>query len=125
MTSIPLFSRQVSTHFCTGIVLQPSKGLMQGTPMWGCQLLISQCGTSALPGIEKLWSQDKIALRCRGTYFTSYCSRHIRHGDVVHVVSKLIHHPKYIPTHEAYFSETQLLVTDNYGSITLIHSFTK
>lgn len=120
MTSIPLFNRQVSTHFCSGVVLQPAKGLLQGTPVWSCQLLISQCGMSALPGTEKVWSQQKLTLKCRGTHFAKYCSDHISHGDVVHVVSKLIHHQKYVPTHETYFGETQLLVTDSYGSITLI-----
>jgi hypothetical protein len=49
-----------------------------------------------------------------------YCIANLREGELVHVVSKLVHKPRYVPVHGTYFMTTELLVTDSLGSITSV-----
>lgn len=49
-----------------------------------------------------------------------YCLANLKEGEMIHVVSKLIHKPRYVPVHGTYFTTTELLVTDSLGSITSV-----
>ncbi|KAG5490870.1 hypothetical protein JKF63_00992 [Porcisia hertigi] len=109
----------LSIHACVGVIRNPSRGVIQGEPEWSCNLLLTECGSPAQwPLIPRtLASQQVFYLRCRGAAMAGYCFANLREGELVHVVSKLIHKPRYIPVHGTYFTTTELLVTDSLGSI--------
>lgn len=112
---------QVSLHACVGVVLNPSKGVLFGTqPFWSCQLLTTQVGKSAWAHSELLLSSEMFLLRCRGLNVVEYCASTLQHGDVVHTLAKLLHKPRYSSEHSMYFNETELLITDSFGKISLV-----
>ncbi|KPA81908.1 hypothetical protein ABB37_04151 [Leptomonas pyrrhocoris] len=109
-------------HACVGVIRNPSRGILQGEPEWSCKLLLTECGSSARlpPSPSTVAAQQVFQLRCRGAAMAGYCFANLNEGEVIHVVSKLIHKPRYVPVHEAYFTTTELLVTDSLGSITSV-----
>lgn len=114
---------QLSIHACVGVIQNPSRGILYGQPTWTCQLLLTQCGKSALKsdcGSNYLVSQETLQLRCRGFSVAQYCGVSLLHGDVAHVVAKLLQRPRYSPEHTMYFNDTELLVTDSFGCIQLV-----
>ncbi|KPI89398.1 hypothetical protein ABL78_1524 [Leptomonas seymouri] len=113
---------ELAIHACVGVIRNPSRGIMQGEPEWSCKLLLTECGSSARwpPSPSTIAAQQVFQLRCRGAAMAGYCFSNLKEGEVIHVVSKLIHKPRYVPVHEAYFTTTELLVTDSLGSITLV-----
>lgn len=113
---------QLSLHACVGVIQNPSRGILYSQPTWTCQLLLTQCGKSSL-GCDSnyLVSQETLQLRCRGLRVAQYCGLSLRHGDVVHTVAKLLQKPRYSPEHTMYFNDTELLVTDSFGYIQLVH----
>ncbi|CAD2213333.1 hypothetical protein AGDE_01976 [Angomonas deanei] len=99
------------------------RGIFQGEASWVCKLLVSQCGRVADKNVtDHIQSQETYSLQCRGAFLTSFCLKNVKEGDLVHVASKLIQRPKYVPIHESYFNETELLVTDSFGSISKVRS---
>lgn len=112
---------QVSLHACVGVVLNPSKGVLWGSnPVWSCQLLSTQVGTSACPHSDLLVSHEKFFLRCRGLSIVEFCTSSLQHGDVVHAVAKLLHKPRYSAEHSVYFNDSELLITDSFGHLSLV-----
>ncbi|CAG9584262.1 conserved hypothetical protein [Leishmania major strain Friedlin] len=110
---------ELSIHACVGVIQNPSRGVLQGEPEWSCKLLLTECGIPARwpPTLRAIASQQVFHLRCRGAAMAGYCFANLREGELVHVVSKLIHKPRYVPVHGTYFTTTELLVTDSLGSI--------
>lgn len=111
---------QLSLHCCVGVVHNPSKGILQGEAEWSCRLLVNQIGVSACASDSLIASQDAFNLRCRGSDIVNYCVSNVREGDLVHVMSKLIHRPRYVPIHGDYFEETELLVSDSFGCLDVV-----
>ncbi|CAM44484.1 conserved hypothetical protein [Leishmania braziliensis MHOM/BR/75/M2904] len=109
----------LSIHACVGVIQSPSRGMLQGEPEWSCKLLLTECGSPAQwpPALRTVATQQVFRLRCRGVAMAGYCFANLREGEVVHVVSKLVHKPRYITVHGTYFTATELLVTDSLGSI--------
>lgn len=111
---------QCSIHCCVGIIQKPSRGLAFRQPVWTCQLLLTQCGKSAEAADKCIVSQELLSLKCRGLTIVQHCGSSLAHGDVVHTVAKLIRRPKYMPEHAIYVHDTELLVTDTFGFISIL-----
>lgn len=113
---------ELAIHACVGVVRSPSRGIMQGEPEWSCKLLLTERGSSARwpPTSSTIAAQQVFQLRCRGAAMAGFCIENVKEGEIVHVVSKLIHKPRYVPVHGTYFTTTELLVTDSLGSITTV-----
>ncbi|CCW70111.1 unnamed protein product [Phytomonas sp. Hart1] len=117
------FLSQVSLHLCVGVVSAPSRGIIQGTAVWSCRLLLSQAGYSALTSqAGKTLCQESYNLCCQGAVVANYCISNLHEGCVVHVASKLINTPIYVPVHGTYFDKSELLVSDKFGFITKLKS---
>ncbi|KAG5489873.1 hypothetical protein GH5_00756 [Leishmania sp. Ghana 2012 LV757] len=117
---------ELSIHACVGVVQTPSRGVIQGEPEWSCKLLLTEIGSPARWPLSPctIASQQVFLLRCRGAALAGYCFANLREGELVHVVSKLVHKPRYILVHGTYFNTTELLVTDSLGSIVLVAQLT-
>lgn len=112
---------QASVHACVGVVRNPCRGIRKSELEWTCNLLLTECGcSSGLNSRGRLVSQQMLLLRCRGTAMASFCFLRLREGGMIHVVSKVMQRPRYISAHEDYFSATELLVSDSFGSITVV-----
>ncbi|KAG5464551.1 hypothetical protein LSCM1_00742 [Leishmania martiniquensis] len=113
---------ELSIHACVGVVQSPSRGVLQGEPEWSCKLLLTELGSPARwpPSARVVASQQVFLLRCRGAALAGYCLANLREGELIHVVSKLVHKQRYISVHSTYFTTTELLVTDSLGSIVLV-----
>ena len=113
---------EIAVHACVGVIRNPSRGIIQGEPEWSCKLLLTECGSSARwpPTASTVAAQQVFQLRCRGVAMAGYCLANLKEGEMIHVVSKLIHKPRYVPVHGTYFTTTELLVTDSLGSITSV-----
>lgn len=113
----------VSLHACVGVVALPSQGVLYGDAVWSCRLLLTQVGYSADSASNGgMLCQEAYTLLCYGAKEVDYCLCHLREGSLVHVVSQLSQHPKYVPTNDSYEDTTELLVSDSFGSITKLAS---
>ncbi|ORC85502.1 uncharacterized protein TM35_000341140 [Trypanosoma theileri] len=111
-----------ATHCCVGVVRSPCRGLILGEPLWTCRLLISDCGLSASssPGQKVICSQELLTLKCRGVPFVEYCASELKEGALVHVVAKMYQKPRFVPIHGTYVEDTELLVSEEFGSLVLL-----
>ncbi|CBH15913.1 hypothetical protein, conserved [Trypanosoma brucei gambiense DAL972] len=111
-----------AAHCCVGVVRSPCRGQMWGEPVWTCRLLLAECGRSAAPSPQTtaICSQEMLALKCRGLPFVEYSVNNLREGSLVHVVSKIYKKPRFVPIHGTYVEDTELVVTEQFGSLVLL-----
>ncbi|RNF25761.1 uncharacterized protein Tco025E_01953 [Trypanosoma conorhini] len=111
-----------ATHCCVGVVRSPCRGSILGEPLWTCSLLLTECGSSALrlPQPKLLCSQEKLTLKCRGVPFVEFSTSELREGALVHVVARMYKKPRFVPIHGTYVEDTELLVSEQFGSLVLL-----
>ncbi|KAG8345548.1 hypothetical protein TRVL_03628 [Trypanosoma vivax] len=111
-----------ATHCCVGVVRSPCRGQVWGEPLWTCRLMLTECGKPAIPTSETvaLCSQEMFTLKCRGVPFALYSIDNLREGALVHVVAKLYRKQRFVPIHGTYVEDTELLVSDQFGSLVLL-----
>ncbi|EAN98462.1 hypothetical protein C3747_103g312c [Trypanosoma cruzi] len=111
-----------ATHCCVGVVHLPCRGSILGEPLWSCRLLLTECGFSALPPPQQkaVCSQETLTLKCRGVPFVEFSTSELKEGALVHVVAKMYKKPRFIPIHGTYVEDTELLVSEQFGSLVLL-----
>ncbi|ESL12149.1 hypothetical protein TRSC58_00088 [Trypanosoma rangeli SC58] len=111
-----------TTHCCVGVVRSPCRGSTFGEPLWTCRLLLTGCGFSAhrLPQPNVVCSQETLTLKCRGVPFVEFSTAELREGALVHVVAKMYKKPRFVPIHGTYVEDTELLVSEQFGSLVLL-----
>nr|CCC93938.1 conserved hypothetical protein [Trypanosoma congolense IL3000] len=111
-----------ATHCCVGVVRSPCRGQMWREPFWSCRLLLTECGVAAASPSRKsaLCSQEMLSLKVRGAPFVEYSVDNLREGSLVHVVAKIYKKPRFVPIHSTYVEDTELLVSEQFGSLVLL-----
>ncbi|KEG13154.1 hypothetical protein DQ04_01181080 [Trypanosoma grayi] len=112
-----------AVHCCVGVVRSPCKGSILGEPLWTCRLLLTECGYSASVLTQQskaVCNQEMLSLKCRGVPFVEYCDSRLKEGVLVHVVAKVYKKPRFVPIHGTYVEDTELLVSEQFGSLVLL-----
>lgn len=115
----------VSLCKCVAVVKRPQIGLLNGLPVWQCQLAVTQVGVSVVDEratSSLVLSQEVIILKCIGDVWVDYCRANIGVDSLVSVAAQLVQRPKYVAIHSAYRYDSELHVTESIGGLALITS---
>jgi hypothetical protein len=110
-----------SSFFCIGVVKKPQVRFRSMDPIWQCTLYVTQFGqVLEAENHELSLSQEQLALVCAGELWYRYCREILRQDSVVHVQARAIQRPRYRAEHGSYQYETELHITPQYGSISVV-----
>lgn len=113
----------VSSCQCLGVVKRPQVGLMNGVPVWQCQLVITtvgSCAADTAAASSCVVAQEHITLKASGEKWFQFCREHVKADGLVCIRGLLQQRPRYVAIHSNYRYATEVHITEQTGFVEVI-----